>query len=84
MIQQGGSTMKITKIYVVEYRYYDKNTDSWISHVSQDGYRNYSDARRFCEKRASNAGRTQMPMYFQNISFNNIFEEYYIHEVVLR
>ena len=70
------------KVYIIEYRYFDENSESWISKVSQEGYSTYESARNFCEERATNAGRTDMPMYFQNTTFNDIHEEYYIHEVI--
>ena len=72
---------KPTKVFVIEYRYWDVDTNTWITRVSQEGYFNYEDARKYCEKRARNNGVTEYPLYFQNISFNNISEEFYIHEV---
>lgn len=69
------------QVYIIEYRYFDKDTSSWISKISQEGYFNYDDARKFCEERATNAGRADMPIYFQNRTFNGICEEYYIHDV---
>ena len=71
------------KVYIIEYRYFDKVTSSWVSRISQEGYSSYEDARRFCEERATNAGRTGMPMYYQNITSNGISEEFYIHEVIV-
>ena len=71
---------KITKVFVIEYRYYDHEDDRWISKISQEGYFKYEDARKYCEKRAGNCGVTQYPLYFQNISCNRP-EEFYIHEV---
>ena len=72
------------RVYVIEYRFWDKNTNQWISKVSQEGYFNYEDAKQFCEERAVNAGRTHIPMYFQNRTANDIHEEYFIHEVMIQ
>ena len=72
------------KIYVIEYRYWDKTFQQWNTKISQEAYFNYEDARKFCEERAHNAGATKMPMYFQNITSNGIMEEFYIHEVVVK
>ena len=72
------------RVYVIEYRFWDRDTNQWISKVSQEGYFNYDDARKFCESRATNAGAARMPMYFQNITFNDICEEYFIHEVIVK
>lgn len=72
-----------SKVYVVEYRFYDVNNDMWVSHLSQEGYNSYEKALQFCESRATNAGGTACPRYFQNITENGIFEEYYIHDVVV-
>ena len=72
------------KVYIIEYRFWDKDTNQWITKVSQEGYSSYDDARKFCESRATNAGRTEMPMYFQNITFNGIHEEFFIHEVIIK
>lgn len=74
----------MNKVYIIEYRFWDKGTNQWISKVSQEGYFNYDDAKRFCEERAMNAGRTEMPLYFQNVTFNDIHEEYFIHEVIIK
>lgn len=71
------------KVYIIEYRYFDKVTSSWVSRISQEGYFDYENARRFCEERATNAGRTDMPMYYQNTTSNGISEEFYIHEVMV-
>lgn len=76
--------MKITKVYVIEYRFWDKINKQWERHMSQEGYFNYSDARKYCEARATNAGRTDMPMYFQNVNYKGVPEEYYIYEVVIK
>ena len=76
--------MNVTKVYIVEYRFWDRDTNQWISKVSQEGYFNYEDARKFCEERAQNAGGVAVPRYFQNITENEIFEEFYIHKVVIK
>lgn len=76
--------MKTRKVYIIEYRYYDKEYQNWISKISQEGYSSYNDARNFCKERATNAGRTSIPMYFQNRTFNGIDEEFYIHEVIVK
>ena len=49
----------MNKVYIIEYRFWDKDTYQWISKVSQEGYSNYEDAKKFCEERAMNAGRCQ-------------------------
>lgn len=72
------------RVYIIEYRFWDKGTNQWISKVSQEGYFKYDDARKFCEDRATNAGRTLAPMYFQNQTINGIHEEYYIHDVLIK
>ena len=72
------------RVYIIEYRFWDRDTNQWISKVSQEGYFNYEDAKKFCEDRATNAGGTKMPMYFQNQTINGIHEEYLIHEVMIR
>ena len=75
----------MNKVYIIEYRFWDKDTYQWISKVSQEGYSNYEDAKKFCEERAMNAGRTNMPMYFQNVSCNGTrHEEYFIHEIIIK
>lgn len=71
------------KVYIIEYRFWDRDTQQWISKVSQEGYFNYRNAKKFCEERAVNAGRTDIPMYFQNQTVNGIHEEYFIHEVIV-
>jgi len=72
------------KVYIIEYRFWDKDTNQWISHVSQEGYSNYEDAKMFCLERGLNAGATNMPRYFQNLTITGIHEEYYIHEVIIK
>lgn len=72
------------KIYVIEYRFWDKTTQQWITKISQESYSNYEDAKKFCEERAMNAGATAHPTYFQNVTFNGIMEEFYINEVVVK
>ena len=62
-IQKDVYNMKSSKFYVIEYRYWDKLTESWISHISQEGYSSYEDARAFCLKRVLNAGSTDKPSY---------------------
>lgn len=76
--------MKIQKVYIIEYRFYNKSIDSWSSKVSQEGYFRYEDARKFCEEHAGNPGVTEIPRYFQSFSSNGTPEEYYIHEVIIR
>lgn len=75
--------MKGSKVYIIEYRFYDKVTETWISHTSQEGYSSYEDARKFCEQKLTNRGVTVTPMYFQNDN-NGLSEEYYIHEVIIK
>ena len=70
----------IMKVYIIEYRKFEKYTQTWISKISQEGYTLYEDARIFCQERAGNNGVTDRPFYFQ---INN-FEEYYIHEVLIK
>lgn len=72
------------RVYIIEYRFWDADLNQWISKISQEGYSKYEDAKKFCEERASNAGATETSMYFQNITFNGIPEEYFIHEVMIR
>lgn len=72
------------RVYIIEYRFWDKDTNQWISKVSQEGYFNYADARKYCEERGTNAGRTEYPLYFQNQTINGIQEEYFIHDVLIR
>ena len=72
------------KVYVIVYRFWDEDTNQWIGKVSQEGYSCYEDAKNFCEARATNAGRTLRPIYFQNITSNGIHEEFYIHAVTIK
>lgn len=70
-------------IYVIEYRFWDKDTNQWITKISQEAYSKYEDAKKFCEERAMNAGATSVPRYFQNRTSNGVHEEYYIHDVTV-
>ena len=72
------------RVYVIEYRFWDRDTNQWISKVSQEGYSSYDAAVKFCKEHSHNDGVTEHPMYFQNITFNGIPEEFYIHEVMIR
>ena len=73
----------MNKVYVIEYRFWNEEMNQWISKISQEGYSNISEARKFCKERSHNSGVTQYPMYFQNITDTSVFEEYYIHEVCI-
>lgn len=75
---------KPTKVFVIEYRYWDRDINQWITKISQEVYSSYDDAVKFCKERAHNDGVTENPMYFQNITFNGIHEEYFIHEVIIK
>lgn len=72
------------KIYVIEYRYWDKQFQQWNTKISQEAYSSFEDAKKFCEERAHNAGATAYPVYFQNITSNGLIEEYYINEVTVK
>lgn len=73
----------MNKVYIIEYRFWDKETNQWISKISQEGYSNVDEARKFCTERSHNSGVTEYPMYFQSITSDDVPEEYYIHEVVI-
>lgn len=76
--------MKTSKMYVIEYRYFDKESNTWIHHISQEGYSTYEAARDYCKARTNNEGVTAIPFYFQGISATGLFEEYYIHEISVK
>ena len=67
------------RVYIVEYRHYDKLFDRWISAVSQEGYTTLQAAQAFIESRANEPSK-QTEYYYQT----PMLEEYYITEVTIR
>lgn len=67
------------RVYIIEYRRYYKDTDEWISKVSQEGFASLGAAQRFIESKPGRPGKCS-ELYYQT----ELFEEYYIHDVLVR
>lgn len=67
------------RVYIVEYRHYDKYYDRWVTHVSQEGYRTLKAAQDYVESRANEPSK-QTEFYYQTA----LLEEYYIHDVLIK
>lgn len=68
------------KAYIIEYRFLtDKDKGIWGSKISQEGYDALEKAQAFIESRANHPAKCSN--YYYQTEF---FEEYYIHEVLIR
>ena len=67
------------RVYIIEYRHYDKLTNEWNSKISQEGYSSLEEAQRFIESRVNNPVKCSQ-MYYQTL----LLEEYYIHDVLVK
>ena len=75
---------KVRHLYIIEYRFYDKDSNQWIRRTSSEGYTDIEEARNFCRERTHNEeGVTDNPMYYQNIA-DGTFEEYYIRDITFK
>lgn len=67
------------RVYIIEYRLFYKGTGEWISKVSQEGFTTLQAAQRFIEGKPGRPGKCT-EFYYQT----ELFEEYYIHDVLVR
>lgn len=67
------------RVYIIEYRRFCKGTGEWVSKVSQEGFTTLQAAQRFIETKPGRPGKCS-EFYYQT----EIFEEYYIHDVLVR
>lgn len=69
------------KVYIVGYRkLIDKENGIWSPEkISQEGYKTYKQAREYIETRPSRPVACS-DFYFQN----DFYEEYYIHEIIIK
>ena len=67
------------RVYIIEYRSYCKETDEWISKVSQEGFASLQAAQRFIEAKPGRPVKCS-ELYYQT----ELFEEYYIHDILVR
>lgn len=67
------------RVYIIEYRRYNKQTDEWSKKVSQEGFTTLQAAQRFIETRPGRPVKCS-EFYYQT----ELFEEYYIHDVLVR
>lgn len=67
------------RVYIIEYRRYCKETDEWISKVSQEGFASLQAAQRFIETKHGRPGKCS-EFYYQT----ELLEEYYIHDILVR
>lgn len=67
------------RVYIIEYRRYCKETDEWVSKISQDGFPTLEAAQRFIEAKPGRPGKCS-ELYYQT----ELFEEYYIHDILVR
>ena len=67
------------RVYIIEYRYYDRYYDRWVTHVSTEGYTTLQAAQDFVESRANEPSK-QTEFYYQTA----LLEEYYIHDVLIK
>lgn len=75
---------KVKHLYIIEYRFWDRNSNQWVHRISQEGYTDVEEARNFCRERSHNEGITEYPMYFQNITPDGTPEQYYIKEITFK
>lgn len=62
--------------YIIEYRHFDKLTNSWCSKISQEGYSTLEAAQDYIETRPGHMVQVS-PMYYQTEGMC----EYYIHDI---
>lgn len=67
------------RVYIIEYRCYCKGTNEWVSKIFQEGFTSLQDAQRFVEAKPGRPGKCS-ELYYQT----ELFEEYYIHDVLVR
>ncbi len=67
------------RVYIVEYRHYNRSVAGWVSKLSQEGYTTIQAAQAYVESRANEPSK-QTEFYYQALPL----EEYYIHEVMIR
>lgn len=68
------------KVYIIGYKkMIDKENVVWSEEkISQEGYATYEQAREYIESRPSH------PVACSDYYFQSFFEEYYIHEIVIK
>lgn len=66
------------RVYIVEYRHFDKQTNSWISKISQEGYTTLEAAQDYIETRPGHMVQVSA-MYYQTEGMG----EYYIHDILV-
>ena len=75
--------MKVKHLYIIEYCFWDEDSNQWIHRISPEGYTDVEEARNFCRERTHNEGVTKNPMYYQNIAIDDACE-YYIKEITFK
>ena len=45
------------RVYIIEYRRYCKETDEWVSKISQEGFPTLEAAQRFIEAKPGRPGK---------------------------
>ena len=63
------------RVYIVEYRRYDKCTDRWVSKLSQDAFCTMAEAQHYIEHKPGRPVKCT-ETYYQT----ELLEEYYIHD----
>ena len=67
------------RAYIIEYRYFDAPTNSWISKISQEGYTSIEAAQSFIERKPVVLVAVT-PMSYQT---EDGAEQYIIHDVLI-
>ena len=67
------------RVYIVEYRRFDKGTGEWSSKLSQEGFSSLEEAQRFIEAKPGTPVKCSA-QYYQTA----FLEEYYVHDVLVR
>lgn len=65
-------------IYIIEYKVWDKVSNTWVHKISQEGYSTLMQAEVFCISRGGH--RTVQPMVFKCTDH----AEFIIHEVYIK
>lgn len=66
------------RVYIIEYRYFDKTAEEWRSKVSQEGYTSIEAAQKEIERRVNEIAPVT-PMLYQTADG----EEYAIHDILI-
>ena len=67
------------RVYVVEYRWYNKGTNEWGCKISQEGYKTLEEAQAFILGKPGRPAQIT-PLYYQT----ELLEEYYVLDILVR